>query len=72
VAKTIAVSNEVYKLLKRSKLPGESFSDVIMRGLRKATILEIKGSGTISRSEWGRAGKEIAVAERESEERMAG
>jgi predicted CopG family antitoxin len=72
MAKTIAVSDEVYRLLERSKLPGESFSDVIMKGLRKATILEVRGSRTISRSDWGRARKAIAEAERKAEERMAG
>jgi predicted CopG family antitoxin len=71
MAKTIAVSDEVYKLLERSKLPGESFSDVIMKGLRKATILEIKGSGTISRSDWERAKKEISSAEKKTEEYIA-
>ena len=70
MAKTIAVSDEVYRLLERSKLPGESFSDVIMKGLRKSTILETKGSGTISRSDWERARKQLAEAERETEQRM--
>ena len=72
MAKTIAVSDAVYRLLERSKLPGESFSDVIMKGLSKKTILEIRGSRTISRSDWERARKEIASAERETEEKMAG
>ncbi|TLX99763.1 MAG: PIN domain-containing protein [Thaumarchaeota archaeon] len=34
MARTIAVSDDVYELLKKFKLPGESFSGVIRRGLK--------------------------------------
>lgn len=54
MAKTIAVSNEVYELLQKVKMPGESFSDVIKRGLqREARLSDIFGSGTITLQEWG-------------------
>jgi len=49
LAKTIAVSNEVYELLKKIKLPGESFSDVIMRLIkRRGSLLDIVGSNTVA------------------------
>jgi predicted CopG family antitoxin len=65
VAKNIAVSDDVYELLKKIRLPGESFSDVIRRGLsRGVRLMDIYGSGTISRENWQRARKTI----RESEE----
>jgi len=65
MAKNIAVSDDVYELLQRGKLPGESFSDVIRRGLKRSTRLgDIKGSRTISRDDWIRVQRSI----RESEE----
>lgn len=52
MAKTIAVSDDVYEVLAKIKLPGESFSDVIRRSLRKgARLSDIAGSKTISRKE---------------------
>ena len=62
MAKKIEVSEEVFRLLKMPKPPEESFSAAIAKGLRKGTIAEIEGSGTISRSDWQRARKEIANA----------
>ena len=35
MARTIAVSDDVHELLVKSKLPNESFSDVIRRSLKK-------------------------------------
>ncbi len=65
MAKNIAVSDDVYDLLRRVKLPGESFSDVIRRGLgRGVKLTDILGSGTISKEDWQRVRKTI----RESEE----
>ena len=56
MAKTIAVSNDVYDLLRRAKLPGESFSDVIRRGMKKGVKLsDVWGSGTITHKDWLRA-----------------
>ena len=53
MARTIAVSDEVYELLKKVKMPEESFSDVIKRSLqREAKLSDIFGSGTITRKEW--------------------
>jgi predicted CopG family antitoxin len=53
VAKTIAVSDDVYDLLVKSKLPNESFSDVIRRSLRKGMRLsDIAGSRTVNKEDW--------------------
>jgi predicted CopG family antitoxin len=65
MAKTIAVSDDVYQLLKKVKLPGESFSDVIRRGLdRGVKLTDNYGSGTISKANWIKVHRII----RESEE----
>lgn len=63
MAKTIAVSDEVYELLRKAKLPSESFSSVIRRSLRKGKLSEIGGSGTITRIDWDKAKKYLLAAE---------
>ena len=63
MARTIAISDEVYELLKKSKLPSESFSSVIRRSLRKGKLGDIAGSGTISKTDWERARKRLSMAE---------
>ena len=53
MARTIMVSDEVYEMLKKMKLPGESFSDVIKRLLkRRGSLLDIAGSGTVTEEGW--------------------
>ena len=53
MARTIMVSDEVYEMLKKMKLPEESFSDVIKRLLkRKGNHLDIAGPGTITDEGW--------------------
>ncbi len=53
MAKTIAVSDDVYELLLKAKLPNESFSDVIRRSIKKGMKLtDIAGSKTISKEDW--------------------
>ena len=53
MAKNIAVSDEVYKLLNQLKLENESFSDVIKRLLPpKSMLSDIAGSKTFSYQEW--------------------
>ncbi len=53
MAKTIAVSNEVYELLSKAKLADESVSETIRRSLRKGTMLmDICGSRTITKEDW--------------------
>ena len=53
MAKKIAVSDEVYELLSRFKLPGESFSDVIKRVIkRRGKLMDIAGKKTITKEQW--------------------
>jgi predicted CopG family antitoxin len=66
LARTIAISDDVYDLLKKSKLPNESFSAVIRRNLRKGKLVEIAGSGTISKGDWERAKKHLVSSESRS------
>jgi len=53
MAKTIAVSNDVYELLLKSKLRNESFSETIHRALKKGMKLsDIAGSRTVTKEDW--------------------
>lgn len=53
MARTIAVSDDVYKLLAKSKLPSESFSDVIRRAMKRGMNLsDIAGSRTLTKEDW--------------------
>ena len=71
MAKTIAVSDDVYELLRKVKLPGESFSDVIRRGLGHGVKLtDIYGSGTISKANWIRVRKTIRDSEEISRRKL--
>jgi len=70
VARTIAVSDDVYDLLVKSKLPHESFSDVIRRSLRKGMRLsDIAGSRTINKEDWKKVVKTFERQKRIDEER---
>ena len=63
LARTIAISDEVYESLKRSKLPGVSFSAVIRRRLRKGKLTDVAGSGTMSKADWRKAKKCLLASE---------
>jgi len=53
LAKNIAVTDDVYKVLNQLKLENESFSDVIKRLLPpKSMLSDIAGSKTFSYQEW--------------------
>ena len=53
MAKTIAVSDEVYELLSKLKLPKESFSDVIKRIIKRGRkLMDVAGKKTITREKW--------------------
>lgn len=53
MAKNIAVSDEVYKVLNQLKLGNESFTDVIKRLLPpKSMLSDIAGTRTFSYQEW--------------------
>ena len=70
MAKTIAVSDEVYKLLKKSKLPDESFSSVIKRNFRKSKISDMAGRKTISRVDWEYAMRHMLESEAITSDRL--
>ena len=56
MAKTIAVSDDVYEMLVKAKLADESFSDAIRRNVtRGRRLMDIFGSRTISREDWKNA-----------------
>ncbi|MCD6483651.1 MAG: antitoxin VapB family protein [Candidatus Odinarchaeota archaeon] len=53
MVKTIVVSDEVYDILKKFKLLGESFSDTIKRLLKRGNKLtDIIGTRTITKEDW--------------------
>jgi len=68
MAKTIAISDEAYEKLVKIKLPGESFSDVIIKTLKRAGLSDIAGSKTVTKKEWKRVVKAFQ-AQRELDER---
>jgi len=70
LARTIVISDDVYELLKRSKLPNESFSSVIRRNLRKGKLSEIAGSHTLSTSDWKKAKRLLQESETRTVEKM--
>ena len=70
MARTIVISDDVYELLKRSKLPNESFSSVIRRNLRKGKLSEIAGSHTLSTSDWKKAKRLLQESETRTVEKM--
>ncbi|MEM0313905.1 MAG: antitoxin VapB family protein [Candidatus Bathyarchaeia archaeon] len=71
MAKTIAVSDDVYELLVKAKLPNESFSDVIRRAIKKGMkISDIAGSRTISGDEWKEVLKAFELQRKIDEEKM--
>ena len=70
MTKTIAVSNDVYELLVKSKLPNESFSDVIRRALKKGMNLsDIAGSRTVTKEDWRKVTKAFKLQRKLNEER---
>ena len=70
MVKTIAISDELYKLLKRLKRPGESFTDVILRSIKhSSSILDIAGKKTIPLEEWEKIKKLFEAKEIEDYKR---
>jgi predicted CopG family antitoxin len=71
MAKTIAVSDEVYKKLKKARMPGESFSSTIRRSLEmRPKLSEIAGTPILSRKDWREAQRALAKAERKTLEKL--
>ena len=72
LARTIAISDEVYELLKRAKLPGESFSTVIKRNLRRGKLSEIVGTAILTSEDWDATKRAMASAEALTAKRLSG
>jgi len=71
LAKNIAVSDEVYKILNQLKLGNESFSDVIKRLLPpKSMLSDIAGTKTFSYSEWKKVQRAFKDQKALDDERM--
>lgn len=66
MAKTVALDQQAYDLLRRSKRPGETFGDVVRRTLRPATkMLDLAGAlSDVSAAEW-----HLVAQERQSQRR---
>lgn len=71
MAKTIAISDDVYELLSGAKMPGESFSDVIRRRLRRAPLSGLSGKKTLTTEEWKEVVRQVASAEEETARNLA-
>lgn len=71
MAKTIAVSDEVYKKLKKARMPGESFSATIKRSLEmKPKLSSIAGSRTLTREDWIETRRILEKSERKTLEKL--
>lgn len=72
MAKTIAVSDETYDLLKSSKGDGESFSELIKRSLKKRSGLsKLIGNKTLDRKDWIKVKKIIEESELKTEKELS-
>ena len=72
MAKTIAVSDEVYKKLKKARVPGESFSATIKRSLEaRPKLSSIAGSAILTKEDWNQTKKAISRAERKTLEELS-
>lgn len=72
MAHNIAVSEEVYQILKRSKLPGESFSMVIKRNLQRGKLTDIAGTAILSQEDWAATKKMLAEADELAMKKLSG
>ncbi len=64
MAKTIVIADDVHELLRKGKFPGESFFDVIRRGMKRSLkLIYIALSGTITRDDWAKAQTALRNAE---------
>jgi predicted CopG family antitoxin len=71
MAKTIAVSDDVYRKLKKARKPGESFSATIRRSLEmRPRLSEIAGTPVLTREDWREAQKTLAKAESKTVKRL--
>jgi predicted CopG family antitoxin len=73
MAKTIAVSDDVYKKLKKARIPGESFSSTIKRSLEmKPRLSDVIGTQTLTREDWREAQRVLAKSDRKTLQKLTG
>jgi predicted CopG family antitoxin len=73
MARTIAVSDEVYRKLKKARMPGESFSSAINRTLEmRPKLVEVIGTRTLSKDDWKQAQGVLKKSERKTLEKLEG
>ncbi len=70
--KTISLSEEAYRLLKEAKLPGESFSDVVKRMIKKKPLSSFAGLWAELEDEKIEEIKKIVKIEREISDKKWG
>lgn len=71
MAKTIAVSDEVYKKLKKARLPGESFSSAIKRILEtRPKLSELIGDRILSPEDWAKTRRVLNKAQRKTADKL--
>lgn len=72
MAKTIAVSDDVYKKLKKARMPGESFSAAIRRTMEnRPKLASVVGSRTLTQEEWNEAKRILAKSEKKTLEKLS-
>lgn len=69
----MALDQQAYDLLRRSKRPGETFGDVVRRTMRPATkILDLAGAlSDVPASEWEKIARERQSQRRRDAERLS-
>ncbi len=73
MSRTIAISDEVYELLKKSKMPGESFSTVIKRNLKnRGKLSDLIGRRTITSDDWKEIKMHLSRAQEKTARELAG
>ncbi len=73
MAKTIAVSDEVYKKLKKARMPGESFSSAIKRSLEtRPKLSQLVGDQILSPEDWAKTRQILNKAQRRTAGKLIG
>lgn len=73
MTKTIAVSDEVYRKLKKARMPGESFSSAIKRNLdARPKLSELIGNQILSPEDSAKTRKVLNKAGRKTSNRLFG
>ena len=71
MAKTIAVSDEVYKKLKKARMPGESMSSAIKRSLEtRPKLSELVGDQILGPEDWRKTRIVLNKAQRKTANKL--